>query len=260
MANDTEVEHNSEEHKKYYLSEIDKEIKRNYLAEKCIIAAWEKDIINKTVLELGGGPGYFGRYIKPLCKLINTDISFSFLKEAKQKYEIPCIASTALNLPFKDLTFDTIIISGVSVYFEKKEMNKILTESARVLKNNGTLLLNEPLEYVRWFKLYLRLLHLNILEQYFVKLYNWLAKARGLDQNTETQNMPKLIIRNAEEYAEILNANRFSDIIIRPSFVNLAPQKIEKYFFYLSYALAPFLTKLNKNVNNGLLIKTKISK
>src|SRR3989338_222570 len=78
----------SQEHYKYFISNIDKEHIRDYLNKNLIVPLWLPYIKDKKVLELGGGPGYFGRYIQKECSLLNTDLSFSFLKEAQQRYSI----------------------------------------------------------------------------------------------------------------------------------------------------------------------------
>lgn len=246
----------SQEHYKYYISNIDKEIKREYLHEHCIIPYWMPFLQGKRVLELGGGPGYFSRYVQKHCTLISTDLSFAFLQEAKSRYAITSVEADICHLPFPDASFDTIIVSGVFVYLNNEKFRTVLQESKRVLKRGGVLLFHEPLEYVRWFKTYLRLFFLDSLEPFFSKLYFSLAKMRGLAEtppSSHSLKIPSLYLRTKKEYASLLLEEEFTKITFRPTFINLAPPRIEKYFFGITFFLAPFFTFLRAEVNNGLL-------
>lgn len=249
---------NTAEHYNYYISNIDKEIKRNYMIKECIIPYWHKQIIGKEVLELGGGPGYFGCHVKDYCNLTNTDISFSFLQEAKSRFGLKNIQANALFLPFKDYSFDTVIISGLLVYLRDYEINKIFREAKRILKDDGYILINEPSEYVRWYKTYLKLFRLDFLEPYATKVYTFIAELRRLNNS---KKIPKtslnLYIRNKQEYITMLRTNGFSEIKSRPLFVNIAPPSIEKYFFHFTYLITPLLAKFRKETTNGLLISAK---
>lgn len=252
---------NTAEHYNYYISNIDKEIKRTYLVKECIIPYWHKQINDKNVLELGGGPGYFSCHIKNFCNLINTDISFSFLQEAKSRFGLKNIQANALSLPFKDYSFDTVIISGLLVYLRDYEINKIFREAKRILKDEGYILINEPSEYVRWYKTYLKLFRLDFLEPYATKVYTFIAKLRRLNNSKKNSKTSlKLYIRNKQEYITLLRTNGFNEIKTRPLFVNIAPPSIEKYFFHFTYLIAPVLARFRKEVINGLLISARTIK
>ena len=245
------------DHYRYYISNIDKEIKRTYIAKNCIVPAWRQYIKGKRVLEIGGGPGYFAKFIKDDCFFVNTDTSFAFLKEAKEREMILLnTQASALFLPFKNNSFDTVIISGLFVYLDDSAAERMLCEIKKILPSHGHILIHEPLEYVRWYKVYLRLLHLDCLEISVGKLYTTIARLRGLQKETQEIHTTdlRLYIRNQEAYTALFKQTDLTCIMIRPTFVNIAPPSLEKYFFRFSYLFAPFLTSLRKTVNNGLLI------
>lgn len=254
------LQNNSSDHYRYYISDDEKEIKRNYLIQNCIVPSWESFIRNKLVLELGGGPGYFARYFKDLCTLINTDLSFPFLQEARDTYHLKNVQATALQLPFKNSSFDTIIISGLFVYLPEAQVTPVLKEIKRILKNKGFVLINEPSEYVRWFKTYLRLCFLDRLEPIVTKAYFAIARIRGFTNAEQKTTDLSLHLRTKEALTTLLQQEGFTIITARSFFINLAPPSLEKYFFSVTYYLAPFFTRLRNNIRNGLLITARYIK
>lgn len=102
----------------------------------------EMVMVKKPVLSLdiGCGTGYLTNQIaqklKPK-KIIGCDIAPNMVKFAKQNYpNIDFIEADAENLPFPGQSFD-LIISNAS--FQWMDINKVLIEAYRVLKNNGKL-------------------------------------------------------------------------------------------------------------------------
>ena len=102
-----------------------------------------------TFIECGSGSSQSSIRIKRYeRKLIALDVSLEALKEAKK---IPIISKTIKSdirdIPFKDKSIDGIWNLGVMEHFSKKDINKILCEFKRVLKDDGTLLLFWPVTY-----------------------------------------------------------------------------------------------------------------
>lgn len=96
---------------------------------------------NMTVLEIGCGTGQLSF---PLAKYVRfwraTDYSVSMIREAK-KHSIPpqlhFSIADANSLPFKDESFDTVVIANTLHILPHPE--KALKEIHRVLKDGGTL-------------------------------------------------------------------------------------------------------------------------
>lgn len=253
----------SDEHYKYFISNIDKEHTRDSLNRNLIVPLWLAYIKEKKVLELGGGPGYFGRYIQKECSLLNIDLSFSFVKEARQRYFIQGVQADITLLPFASHSFDTIVVTGVFVYLTPEKFSSVLKECRRVLKPGGYLLFHEPFAYVRWFKTILRLLFLDFLEPTITTLYSKFAQVRGypLQESEEALlKRPTLFLRSQEEYVSLFQKENLSPILLRPTFVTLMPPRIEKYFLTLGIFLCPFLAKIRRDVANGIVGIVKLEK
>ena len=245
-----------------YIEDANKQFKREFINQNCVVPDWKKYIKNKKILELGGGAGYFSRYINNSCFLINADLSFPFLKIAKEKYEVLCVQADINKLPFKINYFDVIMSNGVLVYLDSASFNNLIKTCFYLLKKEGYLLFNEPLWYVRWFKTYLRLLRLDFLEGVTSELYQYIAKIRGLVKNDGTiynRCHPDLYIKKKKDYVVCLKNNGFSDIFIRPTVINLAPPSIENHFLKITYKLAPYLQLIRNNVCNYLYVVAKKS-
>lgn len=105
---------------------------------------------NDNVLEIGCGSGNLLRSIN--CDFIfGLDISPEMIKQAKRVCpDGTFVVGDAENLPYKNNSFDKIIISEVLYYLP--DLNKAINEAYRVLKQNGILLitsLNKKYNFVR---------------------------------------------------------------------------------------------------------------
>jgi len=121
----------------------------NYLGK------WDIEISNMApptpLLDIGCGPG---RLLNKLLlagytNLSGIDITRRGLQLAKSKVfssgmdsSVSFAEALAEFLPFADNSFNSITISGVLHHMEKPEV--VLNEAARVLKNNGTLIIADP--------------------------------------------------------------------------------------------------------------------
>lgn len=96
---------------------------------------------NKDVLEIACGPGQLAKHIAPSAhKVVATDYSSGMIHEA-QKGTLPAnlsfMVADAVNLPFKDNTFDVVVIANALHIIPGPE--RVLTEIDRVLKTGGLL-------------------------------------------------------------------------------------------------------------------------
>ena len=95
------------------------------------------------ILEIGCGTGFFSskfkkRGIEPIC----LDISMDLLNHAKNKgSNLNFIQADAENLPFKDNTFDAIIVISVLHHLDIKVA---LTAFKNALKKDGLIIFSEP--------------------------------------------------------------------------------------------------------------------
>ncbi|TCK04617.1 ubiquinone/menaquinone biosynthesis methyltransferase [Phorcysia thermohydrogeniphila] len=108
-----------------------------------IISRWQRELIKGlenlgVTLDLACGTGEIAALVKEKAKtVIGLDYSLSMLKVARRKLpELPFVRGDALNLPFKDSSFDTVLVSLSLRHFGNTE--KALAEIRRVLKRGGT--------------------------------------------------------------------------------------------------------------------------
>ena len=107
-----------------------------------IIPRWQRELVKGlerpgTVLDLACGTGDAGALLlKKAETVVGLDYSLPMLKVAKEKYpEMLFVRGDALNTPFPDRTFDTVIVSLGLRHFEDPEGG--LFEIRRVLKEGG---------------------------------------------------------------------------------------------------------------------------
>ena len=111
-----------ERHKRFYFSEL---------------KALKKVIPEGLGLEIGVGSG---RFAQPLGAKIGIDPSVDMLKLAKER-GIQVIQGVGENLPFKDNTFDFVLIV-VTLCFVENPVS-VMKEAGRVLKSIGRLIVGE---------------------------------------------------------------------------------------------------------------------
>ncbi|NJD75721.1 MAG: class I SAM-dependent methyltransferase [Candidatus Methanoperedens sp.] len=108
--------------------------KNTYSSE---LKALKKVIPEGFGLEVGVGSG---RFAQPLGAKIGIDPSRNMLKLAKKR-GIKVILGEGENLPFKDFTFDFVLIVVTLCFVDNPE--NILNEASRVLKMEGRLIVGE---------------------------------------------------------------------------------------------------------------------
>lgn len=121
--------------------------------------------INKEdkVLEVGCGDGNILETVDSK-KVIGTDISLGMIMQGMKKYKkINFVNSDAENLPFKQNSFDKIIISEVLYYLEDAE--KCIKECSRCLKKNGKVVIVSLNSF--WLWNFMRFFTIN--KRYFIR-------------------------------------------------------------------------------------------
>ena len=107
--------------------------------------------IDQDILDIGIGSGVL---LPSLCQYGNVygiDIELKFVKKSRKVIEVHKINAILLNadiihLPFQDNKFDTIYC--ISVLEHIKDLDSVLKEISRVMKNNGILIVGVPVEGV----------------------------------------------------------------------------------------------------------------
>ena len=92
-------------------------------------------------------------YLKSLwpgCDICGVDISKKAVLYSKKKGILKVYNSSALNLPFRDETFDVVFMLDVLEHIKKQD--KAILEMKRVLKKNGYLLITSPALQFMWTK------------------------------------------------------------------------------------------------------------
>ena len=100
-----------------------------------------KFVKDKEVLEVGCGPGIgLGYLAKKAKKVIGTDYDTNLVKFAKDYYKdrVDILQSDAQYLPFKNNTFDVVILFEAIYYLPYPD--RFLCECKRVLKKGGIVL------------------------------------------------------------------------------------------------------------------------
>ncbi len=110
---------------------------------------------NQKILDVGCGSGVFMiEFIKKGAYVIGADYSQKMLdlarrelsryKVSRSKYKL--LKADATNLPFKNAEFDLILAAGLADYLTDERNKKFIKEAARVLKDNGRLIIGFPCE------------------------------------------------------------------------------------------------------------------
>lgn len=116
-----------------------------YLSE---LKALQKALPEGDGLEVGVGSG---RFASPLDVKIGIDPSINMLRLAKKR-GIEAILGVGEALPFKDRTFDFVLIVVTLCFVEEPE--HVLREACRVLRSGGRLVVGEINKDSQWGRLY----------------------------------------------------------------------------------------------------------
>ena len=216
-----------------------------YKKKKGIQSAWHHIKFNfvsskiKTStyhLDIGCGPGTFlGNHLKEINK-IGLDISKNQIDYAIKKYENEKSKfkfSESKKLPFEDKTFESISLIEFIEHLSNEEIESILSEAKRCLKDHGKIIITTP-NYLSFWPL------LEI-------LLNKVSKV-----SYEHQHINKF---NYFSLNKILKKNSFKIEKIG-SFMTISP-----FLAGISFKLAIFISKISIfNFNFGFLLYAIIKK
>lgn len=119
-----------EYYKKEHISPIEKSVLDNYFKGK--------------TLDLGSGCGRLTKYLADRgLDVIGVEIVNEMVDISKKRYpKIPFFVGDATHLKFKDASFDSIYFNAIDFIYPKEKRVLALREISRVLKKDGTLVLN----------------------------------------------------------------------------------------------------------------------
>ncbi|RLC64490.1 MAG: hypothetical protein DRI01_03340 [Chloroflexi bacterium] len=109
---------------------------------KTIVLNLVGDVEHKTMLDCGCGTGRFADFfVQRGAKVIGLDISKNMAKIAKRKVPpAEFVIGDVVNTPFKESQFDIVVCSQVLTHLH--EYKKPLLEMKRVIKDNGTIIID----------------------------------------------------------------------------------------------------------------------
>ena len=112
------------------------------------LKALQKALPGGNGLEIGAGSG---RFAQPLGVKVGTDPSINMLRLAKKR-GVEAVQGVGEALPFKDCTFDFVLIVVTLCFVEEPEY--VLREACRVLRSGGMLIVGEINKGSSWGRLY----------------------------------------------------------------------------------------------------------
>lgn len=123
------------------------------------------DIINKNlilkkkykVIDIGGGTGYIIRNLsKHIAMGVVLDPSYKMLSKIDDE-SIISIQGTGQNIPFKENTFDIILLISILHHVKEEGQKIVLKEAYRLLKKEGTLFIIDATHPKKMFALIFRM-------------------------------------------------------------------------------------------------------
>jgi len=172
---------------------------------------------------VGCGPGTFiGMLKSKICK--GLDISKKQINYAKKNYQTRNKKFYLIKnnkFPFKSNYFDSISIIELIEHLDRQSINRIISESFRVLKKNGLLIITTPNYNSLWPML-------EMLVNKFLKV------------NYEEQHITKL---NRKKLNKLISKRKFKIIKVN-SFMHIAP-----FIAFFSYKLSMFFSKFDLSWN-----------
>lgn len=111
------------------------------------------DIKDKVILDIGCGYGWFelNALSRGAKKIIATEVTAKDLETIKKNIKNPRLViqeANAIDLPFADSTFDTVVCWEVIEHIPKNTERMMFSEVRRILKPQGTFYLSTP--YKSW--------------------------------------------------------------------------------------------------------------
>jgi SAM-dependent methyltransferase len=104
------------------------------------------DLTGKSVIDVGCGFGFIGRYLVEHADCEVTGVDFQAHRarpDAPEQGRLKFVAGDCLALPFQDATFDVALAVEVLHHLDPKDVDAALGEACRVLKPGGSLVVYE---------------------------------------------------------------------------------------------------------------------
>lgn len=137
----------SEKKKRKILYDITAAFYRKYIIKRRLNHYIKKFFKNKSeILHAGCGGGQVDLDVVHNINITALDISSEALNRYKRQYGDLCkvIHGSVMRIPSKNEQYDGIYNLGVMEHFDKKDIERILAEFHRVLKDNGKIILFWP--------------------------------------------------------------------------------------------------------------------
>ncbi|MDI6902785.1 MAG: class I SAM-dependent methyltransferase [Methanocellales archaeon] len=97
--------------------------------------------VSGRVLDVGCGEGII---LQHFSDAVGMDISVKALLLAKKNVDKELVHSSATHLPFKEHSFDLLVLSEVIQYLNDSDVDKMLKDAKRVLKPSGRAIIAAP--------------------------------------------------------------------------------------------------------------------
>ncbi|MBI2045839.1 MAG: class I SAM-dependent methyltransferase [Parcubacteria group bacterium] len=117
-------------------------LENNFKGERSVLKKYFVCAPDERVLDIGCGTGEFSVFFNPEM-YTGVDIEKKYIDYAKKNYKGTFLAGDATTLPFKDGSFQKIVIVGVLHHLDDETSGRVLKEMSRVLAPNGELLIME---------------------------------------------------------------------------------------------------------------------
>lgn len=122
--------------------------------EKTEIISYLPELKGKRILDLAAGIGRFTRHFSTNGKnVVSVDITSHFIEKNRQEHNdclnVTFLCSNALDLQFKDQSFDFIFINWLLIFLEDPEMRLLLDRIYQWLSPCGELFIRESCEPTR---------------------------------------------------------------------------------------------------------------
>jgi ubiquinone/menaquinone biosynthesis C-methylase UbiE len=123
---------------------VDTEVQRKAWARIKAISVEVSGMVSKAdlIVDLGGGDGWFGQLIArghQNCKIVSVDIS-----PRMGRQDVSHLQASALDIPVKGSKAD-IVCANAILHHVPDDLDKCISEVARILKPEGLFLVREPL-------------------------------------------------------------------------------------------------------------------
>ena len=98
---------------------------------------------NGNILDIGCGTGYFSRLFKN-AKYAGIDSSKEYVSFANKKYGGYFFVMDATKMNFNEKVFDGVLMVSFLHHLSDNELKKVFSDVRRVLKDNGKLVIIDP--------------------------------------------------------------------------------------------------------------------